>query len=601
MRTHVRVSSLRGVDCSTGKLSLPREFCSQAINMQFRGNEAATRPPFLIRESLFTNDEDKEVFMYGNVTGLFAYQKTIPNTESNLIIAVGDRILAGRVSANRIYWRRIFKGINPQWQSSFFCQADRFLIWQNGKDLPLYWDGNAISMSYCKDAPGVTEPMPIGNIMVYAHGRIFLANEENIVYASNYIYSSGLTGYGLFNFSEETYFNDGGGFGAPISGGRITGAFVIQKNPATNGHGPVIFVQERGGFAIEASLARTQWATNANIQQIVLTGRGCASPFSITYANSDVWYRCSDGSISSFKREIATQETWSNRSLSKEVRIYTEYDAGISLNYSFGLFVDNRILMSVGTRQESSTEYGYHRYAMGFVSLDMDDGSSVVSDQNFSWDGLWTGIRPTGTAELIVESQIYGFVSSYDLDGINRIYIIGSGVSNDIAEDGEREIMACFSNEGIFYNPQAATKASFSSSKVKFFDAWGQKIKVRQWIRPDDYLCWTPLHYKEMPGRVCDDQDECGTGETSGLMSGFVSSQPGCEGIDRIGSAFNATSAEWFGVLTALEGAMRIRSISYFADSSEEKEKEIEAVCIKEKIQCCDPVSDFITYSTNGK
>ena len=594
---------MRGMDCSTSSLMLPTGFCSYAVNMQFRGNVAATRPPFLIMESIFDNEEDKEEFENGNVSGFHAYQPTIPNTQSNLIIAVGSLILAGLVSANTIRWRRLYKGIPSQWQMSFFCQADRFLIWQNGIDLPLVWDGISKSMVLAKDYDNrITSPIPVGNIMAYAHGRLFVATRENIVYAGDYVYSKGLDAVGVLSFEEEQYFNDGGGFGAPAVYGPITGMAVAQKNPSSNGHGPLLVLQARGGWAIQADLPRNEWIANQNIQQIVLTGRGCASPFSIIYANSDIWYRCSDKSISSFKREIASQETWSNRSLSKEVRVFTDYDNGLSLNFSFGLFVDNRILMSVGTRNEESAGYGYHRYGIGLVSLDMDDGSSVVSDQTFSWDGLWTGVRPTGTAELIVESQIFGFVASYDRDKKNRIYIIGSGVKNDRTESGEKEIDSCFINEGVFYNQEKQSITGIDTIKTRFFDAHGFEINISHYFKPDDYLCWSLIPYKEKSrkGRAACKNDKCFNG-ISGLLSGVTVDKVGsCNSVHRIGGKKPVTTAPWFSILTAIKGAMRIRSIIIEGDMSDEANNEGEAECIREPINCCAPIDQFINYSIHG-
>ena len=288
-RVH-HIYAMKGMDSSANKLLLPREFTSFAVNCSFRNNQASSRPPFINIENIYPYKEgdEEEVFEKGNVTGVFGYLGTNNLTQSYIIAAIGDSIFAGLVSGDTIQWRRIYKGIDPKWQMSFFCQANQYLIWQNGKDLPLYWDGVASKMRYCKDAPGVNEPMPVGNVMVFAHGRVFVATEENLVYASNFAYSSGLEGYGVFNFTETSYFSGGDGFGAPASLGRITGGGVIQRIPDANGHGPVVFFCERGAFAIDAAKPRTEWTNDPNIQQIVLTGRGCSSPFSVVAANGDL-------------------------------------------------------------------------------------------------------------------------------------------------------------------------------------------------------------------------------------------------------------------------------------------------------------------------
>jgi len=592
------IYAMKGMDSSANTLLLPKEFASYAVNCSFRRNEASSRPPFLYRESEFPykEDDEEEVFSKGNVTGVFGYLGTNNLTQSHIIAAIGDSIFAGLVGGSTIKWRRIYKGIDPKWQMSFFCQANQYLVWQNGKDLPLYWDGVSTTMQLCKDAPGVENPMPIGNIMVFAHGRIFLATEENIVYASNFAYSTGLEGYGVFNFTESEYFSGGDGFGAPASFGRITGAGVMQKIPDTNGHGPVVFLQERGAFAIDAAKPRTEWTNDPNIQQIVLTGRGCSSHFSVIPANGDLWYRCNDRTIASFKREISLQEQWGNKSLSKEVNVFTDYDSESSLLFSFSAFIDNRLLVGVGARSEFAENpvYGNHRYCVGMVSLDLDDGSTVSPDEPYTWDGLWTGPRITGAAEVIVTSEKYCFVFSFDEDKINRVYQVGMGIDNDQTPNGEKEISWSFKNEGMFLTP--GRTHVFESIKTKFYNV-KNSLKIRQLFTPEDYQGMQELPYKESVKRFCttDSEDECFTDEISGLVSGVLNTKVGCSS-PRIGYNGSTQRGEWFSVVTELEGAGTIRYIHAFANEALEEKIEIEAKCVDKPINFCGHSQEALAY-----
>jgi hypothetical protein len=594
------IYAMKGMDSSANKIFLPKEYASFAVNMSFRGNEASSRPPFInmVNEFPYAEGDEEEVFNNGNVSGVFGYTATIPLTQSYIIAAIGDSIFAGLVSGAVIQWRRIYKGIDPKWQMSFFCQANQYLVWQNGKDLPLYWDGISRQMLYCKDAPKVESPMPIGNIMVFAHGRIFVATEENLVYASNFAYSTGLEGYGVFNFTESQYFSGGDGFGAPASLGKITGAGVIQRIPDSNGHGPVVFFQERGAFAIDAAKPRDNWTNDPNIQQIVLTGRGCSSPFSVTAANGDLWYRCHDRTISSFKREVSQQEQWSNKALSKEVGIFTDYDSETTLLFSFSLFIDNRLLVAVGSRNEepSDSRYGYHRYCLGMVSLDLDNGSTVLQDEPFTWDGLWTGPRVTGTAEVIVSSEKQGFVFSFDSDRKNRVYRVGSGVKNDATINGEKEIVSAFKSEGVFFDP--SKMHTLSSTKVKFANAIGN-VKIRQLFAPEDYQFFEELPYKEREGRFCSfssTEGDCYSGGVSAPLSGSVTFKVGCS-RPRIGTTTSTMKGEWFSLVTEFEGAMTIRYIHAYADESMVDKMDIEPKKITEPIDYCGYGQAALTYS----
>lgn len=592
------IYSMIGTDASSSSLSLPKEFTSFSVNMSYRGNLASTRPPIEYMDQEFSINDGEDTFKYGNVSGVFGYLGTTNLTQSYLILAIGDSIFCGLVSGGSIRWRRLYKGIDPKWQMSFFCQHDNFLIWQNGKDLPLYWDGISTTMQYCKDAPGVETPMPIGNIMVAAHGRIFLATEENIVFASNHAYSNNLAGYGIFNWTETTYFTDGDGFGAPSAFGRIMGGAVMKKIPDPNAHGPVIFFLENGAFAIEASIPRVQWLNNPNIQQIVLTGRGCSSPVSVVSANGDIWYRCNDKTISSFKSELASEERWKNKSLSREVINFTDYDSETTLTFSPGIFVDNRLLIGVGSRNEvpSSDEFGYHRYCTGMVVLDLDAGSSVSERQPYTWQGLWTGPRVTGGAEVIVGGEKVGFILSFDSDGVNRVYKVGTGVKNDRVPGGEKEIVAVFKNEGLFF--EDGRTFNLDSTKVKYLNA-ANTVKIRQSYAPEDYQSYQLLPYRELPGRYCpidSPPGQCFPDSTSGLMSGVVNFKQGCT-EHRIGSSGTTSKGEWFSLLTEIEGSMSIRYIKAFATAGEEDQLEVEAKCIEEPIDVCGIGQRALTYS----
>ncbi len=592
------IYAMKGMDSSANTLLLPKEFTSYAVNCSFRKNQVSSRPPFINIENTFPykEDDEDETFANGNVTGVFSYLGINNLTQSYIIAAIGDSIFAGLVSGDSIQWRRIYKGIDPKWNMSFFCQANQYLIWQNGKDLPLYWDGVATTMRYCKDAPKVDKPMPIGNIMVFAHGRVFVATENNLVYASNFAYSSGLEGYGVFNFTETSYFSGGDGFGSPASLGRITGGGVIQRIPDANGHGPVIFFCERGAFAIDAAKTRTEWTNDPNIQQIVLTGRGCSSPFSVVAANGDLWYRCNDKTISSFKREVSLQEQWSNKSLSKEVNVFTDWDAEDTLLFSFGAFFDNRLLVGIGSRNQipSSEEYGYHRYCTGLVSMDLDDGSTVSSDEPFTWEGLWTGPRVTGIAEIIAKSEKHCFVFSFDSDNVNRVYKVGTGVDNDRTISGEKDIAWSFKNEGLFLDPGKVH--TFDSVKTKFFNV-RNSLKIRQLFSPEDYTDMQELPYKEGLSRVCDeDVVDCATGGTSALLSGLVNFKVGCS-EPRIGSVSSTQKGEWFSLVTELEGSGTIRYIHAYASESMEEPLEVEPKCITKPIDFCGHSQAALSYS----
>lgn len=585
-----------GVDVSADRLSLPNEYASWGINRSFRGGRDDTRPPFIAYHNIFPSEEDELRIRKGNVSGMFGYNSLGGVYQTHIILAVADCIYKARIYGRTLEWSLLYRGISAQFQMSFFVQAENLLIWQNGIDLPLYWDGLSPTMAYCKDAEGITAPMPVGNIMVYAHGRIFLATESNIVKVSKHLYSIGLGNTnGVLDFGESEYWSDGDGFGATANLGQITGMGVIKRNSETNGHGPVIVFQQRGAFAINPTIPRPEWITDPNVQQIVITGRGCSSPYSVVGVNGDLWFRCTDKTIASFKNEASRQDSWNDTALSKEVNKFTDLDSGESLRFSFSAYTGNRLLVSVGSRSEKSDDYGYHRYCLGIVSLDFDDGSSVIKDQPFSWDGLWTGIRPTGVAEIMLGQQITSVYGSFDHDNTNRFYFLASySGGNDIGENGESRIQWQRVNEGALYSQQEPAISTLKSTRVEYFNAVG-KTEIRQSFKPDDYPCFAEFPEADvMPEPACPELQECGSLINSRPLSGHLNFMYNC--VDpQINTNRPMNKGASFSIRTTGTGAVSIRSIIVFGDTTQLPHPEPQS-CSNQPIDCCFYDDNYLSY-----
>jgi len=515
--------SLIGVDTSSDpSLNTNKFIAFDAVNRTFRGGVNKTRPPFTEAVIEFDTPECEEVFRNGNITGVFGYKKINNFIQPHLMVAVGDSLLAGRVFATKISFKCIYRGIDPQWQHSFFVQAEDILVWQNGKQDPQVWDGLALttqSASEAVESVGKSRPMPVGNIMTYAHGRIFVATEDNIVYASDHIYSQGFgKNKTIVNFEESFYPASGDGFGAYSQIGKITGMAVIPRHPEANGHGEVIVFGENGAWAIDPSPIRNQW-TELPIQQVVLLGRGCASPTSVIPVNNDIFYRSSDGSISSFKNSITDRrEAWSDKSLSREAARYLNFDSIELLQFSSALFVDNRLLMSCGIRGAKSSGYGNHRFGLGLVSLDLDRGSTTSKvDEGFSWDGLWTGPRPAGMASISIDSYPKHYVVSYDSDGQNRIYLLNEGNGGDVSNGVTKKIKSFYSFGDLFdvVSPDRPVAVSTLTGAFIYFSDISTKCYISALHRPDRYQIWTSMMERVSVG--CDDPEIHLNGELQGV------------------------------------------------------------------------------------
>lgn len=460
-----------GVDTSAnGALIQNRIFNTDSVNRCYRGGINQTRPPFKEAQLFFKNEKEESLFRKSNVTGVFGYNAVYPYTNSHIIVTAGKYVFAGQLMNRNAYMSIIWDELDPTWANNYFCQAENILVISNGKDDPIFWDGQTDRMRFCKDSPWIKAPMPKFNAMVYAHGRIFGATEDGAVFAGDHLYSQGITASSevVLSFQESQYPTSGDGFTAPASWGDLTGITVVQRNPSTNGHGEVVVFHLLGAYSINATMTRNLWTTE-QIQQTIFTGIGGASPESIVTINNDIYFRCSNRAIASLRETISDFSNQSSiRPLSQEVSRYLAFDDFSRLRYSMSGISQNRALFTVNHQfEEDGTTKGiYHRFALGLVSFDLHLGSHSVSDSR-SWDGLWTGLRCTGIASLTIGKEKECFFCSFDNDKVNRVYYISNHPGDDAAFVGESQVESMYCMENLFDGLAAESRGPVAITTIK--------------------------------------------------------------------------------------------------------------------------------------
>jgi hypothetical protein len=506
-----------GVDTSAnGALIQNRIFNTDSVNRCYRGGLNQTRPPFKEAQLFFKNKKEESLFRKSNVTGVFGYNAVYPYTNSHIIVTAGKYVFAGQLMNRNAYMTIIWDELDPTWANNYFCQAENILVISNGKDDPIFWDGQTDRMRLCKDSPWAKAPMPKFNAMVYAHGRIFGATEDGAVFAGDHLYSQGINASSevVLSFNESTYPSSGDGFTAPASWGDLTGISVVQRNPSTNGHGEVVVFHLLGAYSINANLPRNQWTTE-QVQQTVFTGIGGASPESIVTINNDIYFRCSNRSIASLRETIADfSNNVSFRPLSQEVSKYLAFDDFSRLRYSMAGISQNRALFTVNHQfEEDGTTKGiYHRFGLGLVSLDLHLGSHSVSDSR-SWDGLWTGIRCTGIASLTIGKEKECFFCSFDNDKVNRVYYISNHPGDDayyVNKEGdlvnkESQVESMYKMENLFDGLSTESRDSVAITTIKnsslFYSNSLGIIKARGDFRSSFDINYNELYDEKELGR----------------------------------------------------------------------------------------------------
>jgi hypothetical protein len=547
-------TSIIAQDADTHPSYLPESVVAESVNRTFRGGINRTRPS--IRNiPIIAGDGEAETIVTdilgGSFQGAYPYRATNYRTSDGMLLSVSGVIYFLKIVNNRAFAYKIIEGNDPGMMHTFFVQAEDRAYIQNGYQNAIAWDGVLGTLTaseiqngdYCEivsvgttnftliGAPSntvgvkftavITETqrgtgtgtvklpayrlnpylakMPIGTIMEYAFGRVFVSDRFNQIYASDIIYGGGFTDTkNTENFTEIGYWAEGGAFSTPAMMGNITGMKVMpQIGTNLRGQGELVVLTGNGAFSMDVSIPRSQWNTS-NIQRISLLGRGCTSPY-LGLANSELWFRSHDGWAFYSNSQSEFARYFSLRKLSREVNKWVENDTPWMKQFASTMFFDNYIISTVSpqTYRAEGVE-GLNRYHRGMVVLDLDQSSSPAPDAqlSFRWNGIWTGIRPTQLLTALIQGEKRGFGFSFDADNKNRLYEFTISQGDDYGPNGSRQIESFFTTGRYDFNRSGATN-KFLRKKITGGEMWMSEIKgeVDSYVdfRADSNPCWSQL------------------------------------------------------------------------------------------------------------
>jgi len=349
--------------------------------------------------------------------------------------------------------------------------------------------------------------MPIGTIMAYAYGRVVVSNAENNIYVSDIIYGNGFTNTeNTQNFTEQTYWAEGGSFTPPASLGLITGMRVMPSlNINVRGQGELVIFCENGSFTLDLSQNRANWQL-INIQKVSLIGRGCRSPWSITGVNNDVYFRSDDGWAFYNNAQVDFYQALSFKKVSREVQPWVNYDTPWLRQFESAMFFDNRLIATVSpfTVANANPAYGLHRPSRAMIVLDVETPSRTEVDASLPtrWNGLWEGPQPTQLLSVQINGVQRGFCFSFDADGVNRLYelqnssVLATGVDDYSQVYGSVPIKSFFITKRFDFTPNPGA-SKFVRKQLVGGEMWISNLKEEVTascdFRPDSYACFNPL------------------------------------------------------------------------------------------------------------
>jgi hypothetical protein len=493
-------TSIVAQDADTHPSYLPESFVSESVNRTFRGGINRTRPsirniPIKVGEGqseTIVND-----IQNGNFQGAYPYRKTKYESADGILLSVSGVIYFLKIINNFATAYKLIDGNDPGMMHTWFVQAEDRVYIQNGYQNAIAWDGDLNTPAYRLNP--FKQQMPIGTIMEYAFGRVFVSDRFNQIYASDIIYGNGFTDTkNTENFTEIGYWAEGGAFSTPAMMGNITGMRVMpQIGTNLRGQGELVILTGNGAFSMDVSLPRSEWNTS-NIQRISLLGRGCVSPY-LGLANSELWFRSHDGWAFYSNSQSEFARYFSLRKLSREVNKWVSNDTPWLKQFASTMFFDNYLISTVSPQTYRATNAeGLNRYHRGMVVLDLDQSSSPAPDAQlqFRWNGIWTGIRPTQLLTALIQGEKRGFGFSFDADNKNRLYEFTIAQGDDYGPNGSRQIESFFTTGRYDFNRSGATN-KFLRKKITGGEMWMSEIKGEVQssaeFRADSNPCWSEL------------------------------------------------------------------------------------------------------------
>lgn len=570
-----------GVDTET---PLKRDgYLKSVVNRTFRNYANKTRPPFVEMNVSFYDEEDENVFRNGSIKGIKFFKGTKRKTNPFIVVCVHDRILAGLITPNAIvFYPAIYKGLSIKAEKAFFCKAEDVLVFQNGVDYPLYWRGGFTPGNPLEQMKAIYEssfvgssPMMLGKMMVYCHGRIFLVDDNDLVYASDHIYSQGITlnsNEAVLKFSESFYPSSGDGFSAISEMEEVTGICAVKKSGTLTGHGEVFVLCRNGAYSIDPTPVRNQW-TAQSIQKTLFIGSGCSAYDSLVNAGEDIFYRDSEGHISSIRFSYSQLSSdYQADSLSQDVDKYLSYDKSQLMDFSKSIFTNGRLLFSTAIEAKESTLGGSHIFSNGLLPVDFKR-----SETKMRFEGLWTGPRVSHMSNAFSCGVKFPVFTSFDTDGVNRIYTMGE-IGDDFVNGESKKIVSFYIQKKLFHSNEKELPISKKMIKTHEFLYEDQKgeFSVESLASPNGSKCFYQLMKPKTFGFSCVEFDKktCLPVESSELNNFIIGEKP-CDDLKQ---------SQWYDVATVIRG-----NVSIISDivSAEITKTETSSSCKLNSNKCC--------------
>lgn len=404
-------SLVDGMNSGLNPMFLKETEYARGVNITSRGGFVATRPGLTVEKVLASGK-----FQGAGVWSL--------NSGDRIVFVVAGEVYVYDITLDDL--TSMGSGYSATVDRCSFEQVDRWMVIQDGVTNPDALEDVSGTAAWYSDVPANTDPPTLlylpGTVMKYAHGRLHyvptlqisglpnLPGPSTIVDPDDYNVMpthvvpnvTGRLGFvssdvrdnwdpqWVFRMSEHRVLNEGGDMSLPLELGYIT-AMTTMRNAATGtGVGALLVMARNGISAFDVSLDRAQWkATGVSIAQVLFSGSGTVSPYTVIPVNDDILYLDTNSHVRSLRyaktQLAASSGALANTPMSNELSYFVDLSDKTYLPSASAAFADNRFLFTlVG-------QAGPYYKALG--SYDVAQLYTQASVDTPSYDGVWTGFK----------------------------------------------------------------------------------------------------------------------------------------------------------------------------------------------------------------
>lgn len=307
--------------------------------------------------------------------------------------------------------------------------------------------------------------IPIGSVMCYGNGRLWVANGNNL-YAGDLV---GTSKDSEIKFSETIYLTGGGSFGFP---NKITGLEFLPGSDSSTGLGDLIVFTQNDIYAIRATVFnRDLWQNTSGMQRQIFRGRGSANQESIIQTDRDVYFRSVDG-IRSLAQSLQSSGIVSLSDSLEATRV-TGYDTEWWLSYCPGVLFDSRYLIGAAPKIQKIKDVNgnytkrFNHVFTKLVSKDFNAGALAGSPVP-AYDGEWNGLQICKLVEGLFKGERKCFAVTCDEDGRNSLY--------EITLDGDQDLYRIAGSSETIETP---IECSVETRRFSFDSPFDIKTLVR--------------------------------------------------------------------------------------------------------------------------